>query len=84
MKSISLTVVISFLGSAVWVSSFFLIFIFGCAGSLLLCVDFLYLPRVGATVPSPWCAGFSLWWVLLWQSVGLQLESSVVVAQGLC
>ena len=38
---------------------FFNLFIFGCAGSVLLCMAFL-----------SWCTGFSLRWFLLLQSTG--------------
>ena len=68
------------------------LFIFDCAGSLLMHVRFLQLRRAGATLYLK-CAGFSWWW-LLWQStvpghvgsvVGtpwLSSTGSVVVALG--
>ena len=46
----------------------FYFFTFGCAGSLLLHVGFLWLWRVGATLKL-WCAGL-LQWLLLLQSTG--------------
>ena len=42
---------------------FFILLIFGCIGSSLLCVGFLQLPRAGATLPcgarASHCGGFS-------------------------
>ena len=57
------------------------LFIYGCVGSLLLCVGFLQLQRAGATL-SLWCAGFSLQWLLLLWSTGSRCAGSVVVAHG--
>ena len=58
----------------------YFIFIFGCGGSSFLCVGFLQLRRVGATL----CCGgrASHWWLLLW-STGSRHVGSVVVACGL-
>ena len=44
-------------------------FIFGCAGSSLLCMGFLWSQQAGATLQL-WCADFSLRWLLLLQSMG--------------
>ena len=44
-------------------------FIFGSSGSSLLCVGFLQVQRAGATLQLQ-CMGFSLEWLLLWQSTG--------------
>ena len=67
-------------------------FIFGSSGSSLLCVGFLQVQRAGATLQLQ-CMGFSLEWLLLWQSTGSrtccsmfsswQHVGSVVVAHGL-
>ena len=58
------------------------IFNFGCIGSLLLCVGFLYLWQVGATlrcgVWASHCSGFSCW-----GARALGTRASVVVACGL-
>ena len=40
------------------------LFIFGCSGSLLLCADLSCL-EWGLSLL--WCAGFSVWWLLLWR-----------------
>ena len=72
---------------------YFILFIFGCIGSSLLCAGFLQLQRAGATlhcsVRSPHC-GFSCcraWalgaWALVVVACGLQSAGSVVVACGL-
>ena len=55
-------------------------FIFGCAGSLLLGFS---LVVVSGSYSSLCCAGFSLQWLLLLQSMGSRLAASVVVAHGL-
>ena len=55
-----------------WHTFFFflvVLFIFGCAGSLLLCLGFLQLWQVGTTLKLQ-CEGFSLQWLLLLQSAG--------------
>ena len=53
--------------------------LFGCAGSLLQSAGFLELGRAGSTLEW-WCAGLSLWGLLLLWSTGLlalrQVESS--------
>ena len=46
---------------------------FGCTGSLLLCVGFLWL----------WQAGFSLWWPLVAERGLWVMRASVVVVHGL-
>ena len=49
-----------------FILNFMYLFIFGCAVSLLLCTDFLYLQRVGPTLPcsvqASHCDGFSWCW----------------------
>ena len=45
---------------------FIYLFIFGSTGSSLLCAGFLWLHQEEATLL--WCAGFSLWWLLLWST----------------
>ena len=47
----------------------FIYLFFGCIESLLPCVGFLKLSRVG-DYPSMWCTGFSLRWLLLLRSTG--------------
>ena len=47
----------------------FILFIFGCIGSLLLCVGFS-LVAVSGGYSSLQCAGFSLRWLLLLRSMG--------------
>ena len=49
--------------------SIFNIFIFGCAGSLLLCAGFR-LWQAGATLPCSIGASCGGWWFLLFQSTG--------------
>ena len=44
--------------------------IFGCAGSSLLPVVFIYLRRAGAAL-SLWCSPFSSWWLLLLRAQAL-------------
>ena len=58
---------------------FFKVFlkIFGCTGSSLLLMGFLQLGQAGL-LSSCWCAGFSLWWFLLW-SLGSRHAGSEVV-----
>ena len=46
-----------------------LLFIFGSVGSLLPCVGFSLVAASGG-YSSLWCAGFSLWWLLLLRSTG--------------
>ena len=66
--------------------SFIILFIFGCAGSLLLCSGFLYLQQAGATFCcSAWASHYCGAWALgTWASVfaafRLQGEDSVIVA----
>ena len=43
----------------------------------------LSLVAAGGGYSSLWCAGFSLWWLLLLQSMGSRHAGSVVVACGL-
>ena len=73
---------------------YFILFIFGCIGSSLLRAGFLYLRRVGATLPCgaqpSHCGGFSCcetWALGARASVvvarGLQSPGSVVVSHGL-
>ena len=50
------------------------LFIFGSAGSSLLCVGFLWLQQEEATLL--WCASFSLWWLLLLWSTGFSRYGS--------
>ena len=61
---------------------FIYLFIFGCIGSLLLCVGFLWLQRAGATicccVRASHCGGFSCC-----GARALGVRASVVVARGL-
>ena len=61
----------------------FCLFIYGCAGSLLLCMGFLQLPRVGAPrVVWADCSGLSCGtWAQGVQAQQLQPEGSVIVAQ---
>ena len=47
----------------------FYLFISGCIGSSLLCAGFLQLQASGG-YSSLQCTGFSLWWLLLLQSMG--------------
>ena len=57
-------------------------FIFGCIGSLLLHAGFsLFAASRGYF--SLWCAGFSLWWLLLLGAWALGAQALVVVAHGL-
>ena len=64
--------------------------IYDCTGSLLLCIGFLQLWQLGATLQL-WCAGFSFQWLPLLRSMDsrvygfeqLQPVSSVVAANGL-
>ena len=59
------------------------LFNFGCAGFLLLWlwrgVAFLWLWRLGTALQLQ-CKGFSVWWLLLLQSIGSRACGSVVVA----
>ena len=61
---------------------YFILFIFGCIWSLLLCAGFLQLPRAGAALPyrarASHCSGFSCCGA---QALGAW--ASVVVARGL-
>ena len=63
-------------------SLFIYLFIFGCVGSSLLCMSFLKLQRVGATlscsVRTSHCGGFSCC-----GARALGARASVVVAHGL-
>ena len=52
-----------------FLNKFIYLFIFGCIGSSLLCVDFSLVPESGS-YSSLQCAGFSLQWLLLLQSMG--------------
>ena len=69
----------------------FYLFIFGCAGSLLLCAHWLSLVATSGATLWLQCSGFSLWWLLLLQSTGsgarelqwLRRVGSVVVLNGL-
>ena len=54
---------------------------FGCAGSLLLRGLFSSCGERGLLSSCGQCSGFSLWWVLLVQSMGTRV--SVVAAHGL-
>ena len=50
------------------------VFIAACGLSLVV---------ASGSYTSLWCAGFSLWWLLLLQSMGSRHTALVVVAQGL-
>ena len=50
----------------------FIYFIFGCVGSSLLCTVFSLVAASGG-YSSLRCAGFSVWWLLLLQSMGSRL-----------
>ena len=52
---------------------FFNLLISGCLGSLLLCAGFFQLSRAGTTLQLQ-CSGFSLRWLLLWQSTGSRAQ----------
>ena len=53
----------------IYIFKFFYLFIFGCAGSSVLCMNVLQLWRAGATIYLR-STGFSLQWLLLLQSIG--------------
>ena len=52
---------------------FFNLLISGCLGSLLLCAGFFQLSQAGTTLQLQ-CSGFSLRWLLLWQSTGSRAQ----------
>ena len=62
---------------------FIYLLFFGCVGSLLLHAGFS-LVVTSRGYSSLWCAGFSLWWLLLLGAQALGVQVSVVVAHGLC
>ena len=55
------------------------LFIFDCAGSLLLCTVFSSCSE-HKLLSSYWCTGFSLWWLLLSQSTGSRYMWASTVA----
>ena len=61
---------------------YFIYFIFGCVGSLLLQAGFS-LVAVSGGCSSSLCAGFSLQWLLLLGAWALGARASVIVAHGL-
>ena len=60
----------------------FYLFIFGCVGVFVAACR-LSLVAASGGYSSLWCVGFSLWWLLLLQSMGSRAQASVVVAHGL-
>ena len=60
-----------------------IIFFFGSVGSSLLRMGFFPLVAASGGYSSLQYMGFSLWWLLLLQSMGSRHASSVVVAHGL-
>ena len=57
------------------------LFTFGCVGSLLLCMGFLYLRCMGATLL--FCAASSLEWLLLFWSTGFRVKAQKLWCMGL-
>ena len=62
---------------------FFNKFIYFWLPWVFVAVRGLSLVAAGGGYSSLWCAGFSLWWLLLLQSMGSRHAGSVVVACGL-
>ena len=64
---------------------YFILFILVLAALGLLCCTWAYLSLVVVSGghSSLWCAGFSLWWLLLLGAQALGVRASVVVTHGL-
>ena len=64
------------------INLFIYLFIYFWLRWVFVAVRGLSLVAASRGYSSLWCAGFSLWWLLLWWSTGSRRAGSVVVAHG--